>query len=141
MAITLEPLFTLRFRMIDTVRMGPTPAGTRVIVTFADLACEGERLRANQRGPLAGDWLAVGSDGTASLDIRFVLETDDAALIYVHALGRTDAREFARNGGPMFLAPVFETTDSKYAWLNRAQAVAKGFARGNDVEFEVCLVQ
>jgi hypothetical protein len=126
--------------MIETVRVAPTPHGTRVIVTFGDLVFEGEKLNAKQRGPLAGDWLAVGPEGTASLDIRFVLETDEGALIYVSALGRTDAGDFARGGGPMYLAPVFETADPKYAWLNRVQAVAKGMANGADVEFEVCVL-
>jgi hypothetical protein len=140
MAISLAPLGTLRFRMIDSTRIAATPHGTRVIVTFGDLVFEGDQLKAKQRGPLAGDWLAVGPEGTASLDIRFVLETADGALIYVSALGRTDAAEFAKSGGPMYLTPVFETADPKYAWLNRVQAVAKGMATGSDVEFEVCVL-
>lgn len=135
MTIDLVPLGSLSFRMPTTLRLAPVPSNTRVIVEFSEVRFEGARLRATQRGP-AADWLTIGPEGTATLDIRLTLETHDGALIYVEALGRTNAAKFASDGGPMFLTPRFETGDARYAWLNDVQAVAKGMSRDGGATFE-----
>ena len=75
----------------------------------------------------AGDWLTIGPDNVATLDIRFVLETHDGANVLVQGMGRTDSVKFA-SGGPLYFAPLFETKDPRYAWLNKVQAIAKGRA-------------
>lgn len=134
--ITLHPLGTLTFTMAATRRLGDTPVGARVVVDFIGARVEGERLRASQVG-VAGDWLTVGADGVATLDIRLTLETDDGALIFVHGAGRTHAGRFAREGGPMYFTPRFETGDARYRWLNEVQAVAKGMAQGDAATFEL----
>lgn len=129
----LVRLGTLTFDMQSTV-IENVPQGTRVLVEFDNIRIDG-RFHARQSGP-AGDWLIVGSDGTASLDIRFCLETDEGALVYVYGSGRTDTAEFAR-GGPMYFAPCFETGDPRHAWLNKVMAVAKGSATGSKARFEL----
>ena len=59
------------------------------------------------------------------LDVRTLLETHDGALVYVSYRGRLDL-----SGGPgatpSYAAPLFDTGDERYAWLNAIQAVAKG---------------
>ncbi len=140
MTLALIPLGTLSFRTPSTLRLTPVPSNTRVIVEFAEVRFEGERLRATQRGP-AADWLTVGPEGTATLDIRLTLETHDGALLYVEALGRTNAAKFAKDGGPMFLTPRFETADARYAWLNEVQAVAKGMTADGVTTFDVFVLQ
>lgn len=139
LAIELAPIGTMTFRM-ETSILRESPVGTRVIVEFHDVRIEGERLRASQHGGTAADWLVVGPEGTATLDVRVLLRTDDGALVYMHASGRTVAAEFAR-GGPMYLAPLFETGDARYAWLNELQAIAKGRAEAERARFTIHAVR
>ncbi|RTL67946.1 MAG: DUF3237 family protein [Pseudonocardiaceae bacterium] len=40
----------------------------------------------------SGDWVTVGPQGVATLDIRSAYRTDDGATIYVQASGRCDCR-------------------------------------------------
>lgn len=122
--IELVPLGTMTMTSAAPLRLDGGPAGTRVVVEFTAITLEGEGVSARQRGPSA-DWLTVGPDGTAILDARMVLETDDGALIYAHGPGRTEAAQFPR-GGTVWFVLSFETGAPRYAWLNRVHAVAKG---------------
>lgn len=131
-AIELVPLGTLTITLGETVRLLGTPSGERVIVEFPVIELAGDRIRAHRKGATAADWLVIAGDGTAQIDIRFTLETDDGALIYVQMNGRTDANTFA-SGGPLYMAPRFETGDARYAWLNRIQAISKGAFAGGKV--------
>lgn len=133
--LELVNLGVLTMEMETTVLRGG-PMGTRIIVEFKDVLFEGPRLKAKQRGHTSGDWLVVGPDATATLDLRFTLETDDGALIYVHGAGRTNANEFPK-GGAIWFSPLFETAEPKYAWLNAIQGLAKGKATGPHARFEV----
>jgi hypothetical protein len=137
MPIELVPLGTMTVQTgaVTSIAGGPM-AGRRVIVELRDIRIEGERLRAVQHGVTAGDWLIVGPDDTAVLDIRICLKTHDGALIYVHAGGRADAKTFG-SGGATFIAPVFETADARYAWLNKVQAIGKGHGTATDATFEL----
>jgi hypothetical protein len=137
MSLALVPLGTLSFTLAQTVMARDTPVGTRAVVQFDDVRWEGDRLVAHQRGATSSDWLTVGPEGTASLDMRLALETNDGALIFVQGLGRTDAARFASDGGPMYFAPRFETGDARYAWLNRVQAIGRGMAVSGRATFEM----
>ena len=120
--------------VVGILRGGPMT--TRVIVEFRNVRLEGPRVRAVQRGATSGDWLVVGADATATLDIRMTLEADDGGLIYVHGAGRTNANEFPK-GGPIWFTPLFETASPAHAWLNAVQAIAKGRASGPRATFDV----
>lgn len=137
MPIELVPLGTLTLgtRSAAVISGGPT-SGRRVIVELCDIRIDGERLRGSQHGATAGDWLIVGPDDTATLDVRFCIKTDDGALIYVHAAGRADGKTFG-TGGATYLAPVFETADARYAWLNKVQAIGKGSGTATTATFEL----
>ena len=134
-AIEALPLATMTLVTSSTVRLDNTP---RIIVEFAEVAWAGERIVAHRKGQAAADWLTVGADGTGALDVRFLLETADGALIYVHGLGRNHAPEFLA-GGANYFSLVFETGDTRYAWLNRICAIAKGRLQpdGKTIEFAV----
>ena len=59
------------------------------------------------------------------VDVRFTLETDDGALVYIQYDGRFDVTG-GPGSAPLYVAPRFETGDARYAWLNKIQAVGKG---------------
>ena len=82
--------------------------------------------------------MIVGPDGTALLDIRLTLETDDGALIYVEYQGRRDfSRVYQGFDAPVYIAPRFETSDERYSWLNKIQAIGKGVVDGGSRIYEI----
>lgn len=136
----IAPLGTMTVTMGSSVFMPNVPSGTRVVIDFADVVIEGERLRARKApGSPAGDWLIIGPGDVATLDIRMLLQTHDGASVLMHGLGRTDSAKFS-SGAPCWFSPLFETNDARYAWLNRAQGVARGTASGKIVTFELALL-
>jgi uncharacterized protein DUF3237 len=103
-----------------------TPSGTRYIVGVRSARFEGERLMASLKGVAAADWLTISPDGgIATLDVRATFETDDEALIFSHCNGRIDLSK-GRGKSPVYAAPLYDTGDPRYRWLNNIQAVAKG---------------
>jgi hypothetical protein len=132
--IELVPLCVAEMTVGRAYRVGLTPSGQRLIGTVEAGRWDGGRLHAQVAGPGA-DWLVVGPDGTGMIDARLLLETDDGALVHVSYGGRVDASGDMR--GPYVTTPVFETADSRYAWLNRVQAVAKGELRGRVLRYDV----
>jgi hypothetical protein len=109
------------------------PQGTRTIAQIVGGRFEGPRLKATVQMP-AGDWITNRPDGSYRLDVRLTLKTDDGALILVtyNGIGQT-----TNTGASVRAAPLFETGDSRYAWLTRLQAVAVGERTGSTVAYDV----
>ena len=129
------PLCTMVFELGDPFVLPNTPAGTRVIVEVKDLRVDGDRLRGTMKGSAAADWLTIGPDATGTVDVRVMIETHDAALVFVQYQGR---RDFSQGmDAPIYTAPKFDTGDDRYAWINKVQAVAKGSVEGTTLTYEV----
>ncbi len=135
-AIELVPFATATIRIKEPIMLPNTPRGTRAIIEVPEATYEGERMRAKLKGVAAADWVTVGPDGTASLDVRLTVETDDGALIFVSYGGRTDVSE-GIGAAPVYSTPLFETGDERYAWLNKVQTVAKGTIEGDVLTYEI----
>ncbi len=95
-------------------------SGGRLIVpvsggTFAESRLKGTIV------PPGGDWIVQRPDGSRVLDVRILLQTDDGQKIYVSWRGIA----YTPPGGVFNarILPVFETTASKYEWLNNVVAV------------------
>jgi hypothetical protein len=124
--------------------------GRRMIAQVIGGEFEGDRLRGKVL-PGGGDWATIDANDTLRLDARVTLETHDGALIYISYKGvlrpLAIAGEQAARGGPrdetearqvyFRTAPIFETGDRRYTWLNDIVAVGIGSAIGNAVEYEV----
>jgi hypothetical protein len=134
--IELVPLCTVRIELADPVIIGVTPAGTRAIVPVREAVFEGERFRGKAHGTTGADWVTVAADNTATIDVRMLVETHDGAFVYVWYRGRSDFSE-GPGGAPIYVAPLFETGDARYAWLNRVQAVAKSELVANSLVYEM----
>ena len=128
MAIDLVPLCTLRVQLKPPIAVGTGCAGTRVIIEVASVQVKGDRLRAELMGAAAADWQLIGPEGTATLDVRAALRTDDDAIIFMQFYGKSpqDASQGLQPPATIYVTPRFETGDERYAWLNRVQAVGKG---------------
>ena len=128
MAIELVPLCTLGVQLQPPIAVGTGCAGTRVIFEVASAQVKGDRLRAEMTGAAAADWQLIGPEGTATLDVRATLRTDDGAIIFMQCNGKSpsDSSQGVQLPATIYVAPRFETGDERYAWLNRIQAVGKG---------------
>jgi uncharacterized protein DUF3237 len=134
MSLTLLPLATMTAELRPPKVLPQTPAGTRMIYEVASGTIDGERLRAKLCGVASADWLLVGPDGTGTLDVRSLVETDDGALVFIQYRGRVDLKE---PDAPLYATPRFETGDARYGWLNKVQAVGKGVLRGSTLTYDL----
>jgi hypothetical protein len=122
--LELIPLCTAVVDVAPPLGVGAGPAGNRSVGDLRSVEVEGQRIRASLAGAAAADWMVV--NGTiGAIDVRMTLRTHDGALIYVTYGGRLNLADRA-NGLHAYVAPVFETSDERYAWLNAVQAVGKG---------------
>ena len=128
-----EYLGTLRAETGTRTVVENGPQGTRTIVQIVSGRFEGPRVRASVQTP-SGDWITNRADGSYRLDVRLTLKTDDGALILVtyNGVGQT-----TNAGASLHAAPLFETGDSRYAWLTRLQAVAVGERVGTNLAYDI----
>ena len=136
----LVPLCTLEATIGGMHMIGTGPAGARTIAEVSGGSMSGERVNGTVKGNAAADWMLTSKDGIATLDVRVVVETDDGALIYITYEGRADWSE-GPGTKPIYMAPKFETSDERYAWLNSVQAVGKGQLGAGTVTYEIAEVR
>lgn len=150
---------TPEFRYLCTYRadfsepqqmIGKAHFGRRMIAVLTGGVVEGERLngRVVEGG---GDWATIDDNDTLRLDARVTFETHDGALIFVSYRGvlrpMPKVREFSQRGGPKTdeeraqvyfrTAPLFETGDERYAWLNNIVTIGMGESIGGAVRYDV----
>lgn len=133
----LEFLFTMRAKLAAGQPIPGGPAGTRVIVPVTGGTFAGPKLSGTIMDNSGGDWVQVRADGSFRLDVRITLRTDDGANIYMAYAGigiSVDGQNQLRT------APLFESGDERYAWLNRVQAVAAGSSGDGEVSYDVFAV-
>lgn len=139
----LEMLCHVAVKIAAPQLLGPVLTGERRIIPIIGGRFEGNKMR-GEILPGGADWQIVAADGTALLEARYTLRTDDGALIYVRNIG-------VRHGPPDVLAaiargeqveptkyyfratPTFETGAKNYAWLNRLLAVCSGVRTKEEV--------
>jgi len=94
--------------------------GGRLVVPVAGGTFQGPRMKGTVITP-SGDWILERPDGSRVLDVRLLLQTDDAQTIYVSWRGIA----YTLPGGGLFarILPVFETRATRYAWLNNVISV------------------
>jgi uncharacterized protein DUF3237 len=92
----------------------------RVVVPVLGGTFEGPRLKGTVIGP-SGDWIVARPDGSSLLELRLLLQTDDAQKILMTCRGIAHAEP----GGGLYarILPMFETGAAKYAWMNSIAAV------------------
>lgn len=138
-APTLEYLFTITANLRDgSPVLTNAPQGTRVVVTVTGGTFEGPKMRGTVDSS-GGDWVTLRADTSIKLDVRIMLRTDDGADIFMRYEGIGVRDEGARL--KLATAPLFETGDERYAWLNNVQAVTTGVSGAGVVTYEVWAVR
>ncbi len=128
--------FEIEVGVSTPLDLGQTQAGHRRVVPIAGGSVSGPRLQGRIL-PVGADWQVLRPDGTADLDARYTIQTDDGALIYVMNRGvrHGPAEVLARlnRGEPVdptsyyFRSSAsFETSAPQHAWLTRAILVGVG---------------
>lgn len=151
--IKTEPLFDMIVDLNRGLSIGDGGLGRRVLFGSAGGSFEGPRVRGEVL-PGGGDWALFRPDGAMSLDVRLILRTHDAALIYMTYGGRwivpSELRAEMKDPVKRFRVdpaqyyfrtnPLFETGSSQYAWLNDIVCVGSGYLVEGAVAYKVSQV-
>jgi hypothetical protein len=147
--MNLEYEFIYSVSLKQPLSIGAGPYGNRLVVEVTGGTFEGERLKGKILLTGGADWLLVGPDGWARLDVRAQWLTDDGAALYLSLLGLSEMNEkvqLALGGASgtnytdhyFRTLPRFETGDPRYAWLNHTIFVGEGRLLPNRVvQFKV----
>jgi len=144
----LDYLFSYTAELAEPQQaVGAGPFGRRMIACVTGGRVTGPRLNGEVL-PGGGDWALVDGRNTLRLDARVTLRSDDGALVFASYRGvirpidsATVRKALAGELEPGELyyrtAPVFETGDERYAWLNETVAVAVGSLSASGVSYDV----
>lgn len=147
-----QPLLEFCFRIsIDVAggmqELGKTGKGTRRIIPITGGCFEGPNIKGSV---VAGgyDWQLLRPDGVIEIDARYLIQTAEGDLITVINTGlrhgsaevmqrlakgeEVDPSEYYFRS-----VPVFETANSKYAWLTKSIFIANGIRKPKEVLIDV----
>ena len=129
------------------MEMGNTAKGLRKIVPLMGGTFEGPDIKGTIL-PGGYDWQLIRHDEVAEIEARYVLKTDNGALITIVNKGlRQGPPEIMQRiamGEPVDQSayyfksiPIFETSSPEYDWLNRHVFIATGIRKVNEVLIRV----
>jgi hypothetical protein len=150
-----DPSLTLLYRLEAVVGepldVGEVSQGRRRILPLTGGTFAGPELNGKLLPGTSADWQIVLADGTALGDIRYTLQTDGGALLYVQSrgvrhgsaevlerLGRgedVDASEYTFR-----TSTQIETASRELAWLNKGVFIGVGGRTAGGVVYETYLV-
>jgi hypothetical protein len=150
-----DPRLTLVYRLEavlgEPLELGEVSQRRRRIVPLIGGTFEGPELSGELLPGTSADWQIVLADGTALGDIRYTLQTDGGALLYVQSRG-------VRHGSPEVLERLgrgedvdaseytfrtstqIVTASRELAWLNKGVFVGVGGRLAGRVVYETYLV-
>jgi hypothetical protein len=144
----LVPEFTYEASLGAPLMIGDGPYGTRAFFPVTEGRVKGERINGAFVGG-GGDWLLIGSDGWARLDVRGQIQTDDGAVLYITYHGvlqltetviaatQTLAETTEFDDQYFRTTPRLETGDERYAWTTQTVFVGRGRLVPGGVAYEV----
>jgi hypothetical protein len=147
----LTPIYRLEAALGDPLDVGEVSQGHRRIVPLTGGAFTGPELNGQLLPRASADWQIVLPDGTALGDIRYTLQTDRGALLYVQSrgvrhgsaevLGRlasgeeVDARDYVFR-----TSTQIETASLDLDWLNTGVFISVAGRRQAGVTYATYLV-
>src|SRR5579864_3462626 len=147
----LTKILRLEASLGEALDLGNTAQGRRRIVPLTGGTFAGPELNGKLLPGASADWQIVLADGTALGDIRYTLQTDAGALIYVQSRGvrHGPAEVLARLGRgedvdageyTFRTATRIETAAPELDWLNKGVFIGVGGRRPSGVIYETYLV-
>src|SRR2546427_5233333 len=147
----LPLVYRLEAVLGEPLDLGEVSQGHRRIVPQIGGTFEGPDVRGKLLPGVSADWQIVLPDGTAIADIRYTLQTDAGALLYVQSRG-------VRHGSPEVLERLgrgedvdaseytfrtstqIETASRQLAWLNKGVFISVGGRSAGAVVYETYLL-
>jgi hypothetical protein len=147
----LTQIYRLDAELGDPLDIGDVSQGHRRIVPLIGGAFAGPDLNGKLVPGASADWQIVLPDGTALGDIRYTLETDDGALLYVRSrgvrhgsaevLGRLARGDDVEPSEYVFRTSTqIETASRDLEWLNKGVFIGVAGRRPGGVIYETYLV-
>ena len=132
----LEFIFEAKVTLDTVQELGTTTYGKRRIIPITGGTFEGPDMKGTIV-PGGADWQTVRADGTADLEARYTLKTDDGVLIYIQNKGVRHAKPevLARLAKGEKVDPseyymrtsaTFEVAEGKYPWLSKSIIISTG---------------
>ena len=148
---SLTRVYRLEATLGEPLKLGDLAQGRRLIVPLTGGTFTGPELNGRLLPGSSADWQIVLPDGTALGDIRYTLQTDDGALLYVQSRGvrHGSAEVLARLGRGEDVDPReytfrtstrIETACARLDWLNRGVFVGVAGRRPGVATYETYLV-
>ncbi|RGE18998.1 DUF3237 domain-containing protein [Leucobacter sp. wl10] len=128
----LDFVFEVRVRVGEPLRIGGAGGEERWFSPIMGGTVSGPRLNGEVL-PYGGDWWSTRPPGSLVLDARYLLRSDDGAIISIHNPGRYEPEESdeapetedgAAEWGEAF--PRFDTAAREYAWLRESVIIGRG---------------
>ena len=150
-----DPSLVLVYRLEavlgEPLDLGEVGQGHRRIVPQIGGTFQGPDLKGKLVPGVSADWQIVLQDGTTLGDIRYTLQTDTGALIYVQSRGVRHGRAevLARLGRgddvdageyTFRTATRIETAAPEFDWLNKGVFIGVGGRQPSGVIYETYLV-
>jgi hypothetical protein len=115
----LTQVYCLKAVTGPPVDFGDVLAGHRRVVPLVGGTFSGPELNGNLLPGGSESWQIVLPDGTASAEVRYTLQTDRGALLYVRSSGVSHGH--VQDGEPLLHATTHVETAAPYLdWLNKA---------------------
>lgn len=133
-ALPVNFLFRMTALVSAPISIQHGPQGSRMIVPAVGGTVEGPNISGKVLGGIGAEWATVRPDGSMKADVRLVLETNDGAAILMAYNGIATV---VGESLTVRIAPLFETGDPQYAWLNKVQAVGLGAPTDIGINYDV----
>lgn len=147
----LTQVYRLEATLGEPLDLGDTAVGRRRIVPLTGGTFTGPELSGQLLPGASADWQIVLPDGTVLGDVRYTLQTDGGALLYVQSRGvrHGSAKVLARLGRGEDVDPSeytfrtstqIETASSELDWLNKGVFVSVAGRLPGGVIYETYLL-
>jgi hypothetical protein len=147
----LTRVYRLEAALGEPLDLGDVSQGHRRIIPLTGGTFTGPELNGKLLPGVSADWQIVVRDGTTLGDIRYTLQTDEGALLYVQSRGvrHGSAEVLARLGRgddvdaseyTFRTSTQIESASPDLDWLNKGVFISVGGRRQGGVIYETYLV-
>jgi hypothetical protein len=148
----IRHVYHLEATLGEPLDVGEVTGGRRRVIPLTGGQFTGPEIRGLLLSGTSADWQLVLPDGTSIGDIRYTLQTDNGALLYVRArairhgdadvLARLARGEEVDAGEYVFRAAAqIETSASDLAWLNKGVFISVGGRSSGGVAYDTYIVE
>ena len=148
----IRHVYRLEATLGEPLDFGEVAGGRRRIIPLTGGQFTGLELKGRLLSGAGADWQLIRPDGTSIGDIRYTLQTEHGALLYVRArairhgdadvLARLARGEEVDAGEYVFRATAqIETSATELAWLNKGIFISVGGRSSGGVAYDTYVVE